>query len=138
MLSCEFARTVQSPPAPPASIDEPVPPDPAEPEFEVPALDASDEVVRSLAGKLSRAGDGVPLLATGTPGGRTIINTTMQTILNVIDHEMNVARAISAPRIHHQWLPDSTSMEADRISMPQPVVKIRQAWIRHWTWHGLL
>jgi gamma-glutamyltranspeptidase/glutathione hydrolase len=63
------------------------------------------------------ARDGVPLMATGTPGGRTIINTTMQTILNVIDHEMNVARAISAPRIHHQWLPDSTSMEADRISI---------------------
>ena len=55
--------------------------------------------------------DGVPLFATGTPGGRTIINTTMQTILNVIDHGMNIARAVSAPRIHHQWLPDSTRME---------------------------
>ena len=62
------------------------------------------------------AKDGVPLFATGTPGGKTIINTTMQTILNVIDHDMNIARAISAPRIHHQWLPDSTRMEAARIS----------------------
>ena len=62
------------------------------------------------------AKNGVPLFATGTPGGKTIINTTMQTILNVIDHEMNIARAISAPRIHHQWLPDSTRMEAGAFS----------------------
>ncbi len=57
------------------------------------------------------AKDGVPLFATGTPGGRTIINTTLQTILNVVDHDMNVARAVSAPRIHHQWLPDETDVE---------------------------
>jgi gamma-glutamyltranspeptidase/glutathione hydrolase len=63
------------------------------------------------------AKDSVPLLATGTPGGRTIINTTMQTILNVIDHDMNVARAISAPRIHHQWPPDDTRMEAGMFSL---------------------
>ena len=60
--------------------------------------------------------DGVPLFATGTPGGRTIINTTMQTILNVIDFDMNIARAISAPRIHHQWLPNSTRMETGYFS----------------------
>ena len=57
------------------------------------------------------AKDGVPLFATGTPGGRTIINTTLQTILNVIDHQMNIAEALSAGRIHHQWLPDSTLFE---------------------------
>jgi len=62
------------------------------------------------------AKDGVPLMATGTPGGRTIINTTMQTILNVIDHEMNVAEALNAGRIHHQWLPDRTSVERHRFS----------------------
>lgn len=62
------------------------------------------------------AKDGVPLFATGTPGGKTIINTTMQTILNVIDHDMNIARAIDAPRIHHQWLPDSTRMETGGFS----------------------
>lgn len=62
------------------------------------------------------AKDGVPLFATGTPGGRTIINTTLQTILNVIDHDMNIARAIAAGRIHHQWLPDRTMIEAGVIS----------------------
>ena len=62
------------------------------------------------------AKDGVPLFATGTPGGRTIINTTMQTILNIIDHGMTIAESIEAPRIHHQWLPDVTSIEKIGIS----------------------
>lgn len=58
------------------------------------------------------AKDGVPLFATGSPGGRTIINTSLQTILNVIDHDMNIATAIDAPRIHHQWLPNTTRVES--------------------------
>ncbi|MEX0976675.1 MAG: gamma-glutamyltransferase [Woeseia sp.] len=62
------------------------------------------------------AQDGVPVFATGTPGGKTIINTTLQTILNVIDYEMNIAEAIEAPRIHHQWLPDRTLMERRGLS----------------------
>ena len=62
------------------------------------------------------AKDGIPLFATGTPGGKTIINTTMQTILNVVDHEMTIAESIEAPRIHHQWLPDVTSFEKIGIS----------------------
>lgn len=62
------------------------------------------------------AKDGVPLFATGSPGGRTIINTSLQTILNVIDHDMNIARAVDAPRIHHQWLPDSTRVETGSFS----------------------
>ena len=57
------------------------------------------------------AKDGVPLFATGSPGGKTIINTTMQTILNVIDHGMTIAQSVEAPRMHHQWLPDRTAVE---------------------------
>lgn len=57
------------------------------------------------------AKDGKPVLIIGTPGGKTIINTVLQVVLNVIDHDMNVAQAIEAPRIHHQWLPDITSLE---------------------------
>jgi len=57
------------------------------------------------------AQDGRPLFAIGSPGGRTIINTTVQAILNVIDYDMNIAEAVEAPRIHHQWLPDVTSFE---------------------------
>ncbi|MBX2870707.1 MAG: gamma-glutamyltransferase [Saprospiraceae bacterium] len=62
------------------------------------------------------AKDGKPLLVIGTPGGRTIINTVLQVILNVLDHDMNVAQAIEAGRIHHQWLPDITSFERLSIS----------------------
>jgi len=57
------------------------------------------------------ARDGVPIFATGTPGGKTIINTTLQTILNVVDHGMTIAESIEAGRIHHQWLPDRTLVE---------------------------
>ncbi len=56
--------------------------------------------------------DGRPFLATGSPGGPRIITAVLQTILNVIDHHMNVAEAAHAPRIHHQWLPDELRVEA--------------------------
>ena len=57
------------------------------------------------------AQDGEPVFATGSPGGKTIINTTMQTILNIIDHGFNIAEAIEAGRIHHQWLPETLMIE---------------------------
>lgn len=57
------------------------------------------------------AKDGKPVLAVGSPGGRTIINTVLQVILNMVDFDMNVAEAVEAPRIHHQWLPDETDFE---------------------------
>lgn len=52
-----------------------------------------------------------PFLVTGSPGGSRIITTTLQIILNVIDHQLNVAEASIAPRIHHQWEPDVLRME---------------------------
>jgi gamma-glutamyltranspeptidase/glutathione hydrolase len=55
--------------------------------------------------------DGRVFLVTGTPGGSRIITMVLQVILNVIDHQMNVAEAITAPRIHHQWLPDQAFAE---------------------------
>lgn len=50
-------------------------------------------------------------LVTGSPGGSRIITTTLQIIMNVIDHGMNIAEASVAPRIHHQWLPDEIRIE---------------------------
>ncbi|HEX2836111.1 MAG TPA: gamma-glutamyltransferase [Thermoanaerobaculia bacterium] len=50
--------------------------------------------------------DGKPAFAVGSPGGPTIINTVLQVILNVIDFDMDIQKAISAPRFHHQWMPD--------------------------------
>lgn len=62
------------------------------------------------------AQNGKPIFTAGSPGGKTIINTTMQLILNVIDHGMNIAESVEAGRIHHQWLPDVTSMETGALS----------------------
>lgn len=50
-------------------------------------------------------------LVTGSPGGSRIITTVLQILLNVIDHDMNIASATHAPRIHHQWLPDKLYIE---------------------------
>ena len=55
--------------------------------------------------------DGEFFLAIGSPGGRTIINTVLEVILNVLDFQMNVQDAIDAPRFHHQWLPDRIAYE---------------------------
>ena len=50
--------------------------------------------------------DGELLLVTGTPGGSRIINVTWQSICNVVDHGFDVGTVVSAPRTHHQHLPD--------------------------------
>ncbi|MGN6185323.1 MAG: gamma-glutamyltransferase [Thermoanaerobaculia bacterium] len=55
--------------------------------------------------------DGKPAFAVGSPGGPTIINTVLQVILNVIDFDMDIQKAISAPRFHHQWMPDEIFWE---------------------------
>lgn len=52
-----------------------------------------------------------PFLITGSPGGSRIITTTLQVIMNVIDHGMNIQEAVNAPRVHHQWLPDEIRIE---------------------------
>ena len=62
------------------------------------------------------AKDGKPVLAIGSPGGRTIINTVLQVILNVVDHDMDVARAVEAGRVHHQWFPDVIRAEQGALS----------------------
>lgn len=65
--------------------------------------------------------DGKPFLVTGSPGGSRIITTTLQIIMNVIDHGLNIAEASNAARVHHQWLPDElrveTSLNRDTISL---------------------
>ncbi|OBX09192.1 gamma-glutamyltransferase [Gallibacterium genomosp. 3] len=55
--------------------------------------------------------DNKPWLVTGSPGGARIITTVLQSIVNTIDYNMNVAEAIMTPRVHHQWLPDELRIE---------------------------
>jgi len=67
-------------------------------------------MLSSMTPTIVMKGD-TPFIATGSPGGSRIITTVLQIILNVVDHEMNIAEATAAPRIHHQWLPDKTYIE---------------------------
>jgi gamma-glutamyltranspeptidase/glutathione hydrolase len=55
--------------------------------------------------------NGKPFLITGSPGGRTIINTVLCVVTNIIDFEMDVQSAVDAPRQHHQWFPDELLLE---------------------------
>ena len=60
--------------------------------------------------------DGQPFLVTGSPGGSTIITTVLQVVVNVIDHGMDLAAAVSRPRFHHQWLPNRVVYEPGAFS----------------------
>ena len=55
--------------------------------------------------------DGRVRLIIGSPGGGTIINTVLQVLLNVLVFKMDVLQAVTAPRFHHQWMPDVLVME---------------------------
>ncbi len=69
---------------------------------------------------------GKPVLITGSPGGRTIINTVLQMVVNVVDFRMDVRTAVDAPRMHHQWLPDLVKVERSFAQThPETVAGIR-------------
>jgi len=57
------------------------------------------------------AKDGKLFMVTGSPGGRTIINTVLETIVDVVDFGMNAQEAVDAPKFHHQWLPNRITFE---------------------------
>jgi gamma-glutamyltranspeptidase/glutathione hydrolase len=60
--------------------------------------------------------DGKPWMILGTPGGSRIITAVMHSMLNVIDYGMDIQEAVDAPRIHQQWLPEDTFVEARAVS----------------------
>ena len=62
------------------------------------------------------AKDGELVAVVGSPGGRTIINSVLQVILNVIDFDMSIQDAVNAKRLHHAWLPNTVRVEEDGIS----------------------
>jgi len=63
--------------------------------------------------------DGKLFMVVGTPGGATIITSVFQTILNVIDFNMDMQQAVDAKRFHHQWLPDNVEVERGAISVDE-------------------
>jgi gamma-glutamyltranspeptidase / glutathione hydrolase len=68
--------------------------------------------------------DGKPWLITGSPGGSRIINTVLQILVNVIDRNMDIANAVSAPRVHDQWMPDQVFVES---ALPQELIAALRA-----------
>ncbi len=68
--------------------------------------------------------DGKPVLVTGTPGGSRIISAVLQIVVDVIDYKMDVAAAVAAPRVHHQWMPDVVRVE--RGFSPETLDALRQ------------
>ncbi|MBC6427672.1 MAG: gamma-glutamyltransferase [Cellvibrionales bacterium] len=71
------------------------------------------------------ARNGTPILATGSPGGPTIITAVLQSILNVVDFQMNAAEAATAPRLHHQWQPDRILWEPGIPADTRQILKSR-------------
>ena len=71
------------------------------------------------------ARDGRLVAVVGSPGGRTIINTVLEVVLNVIDFDMDIEHAVSAKRFHHQWLPDVLSVEQN--GLPAATVSALEA-----------
>ena len=66
------------------------------------------------------AKDGKLVAVIGSPGGRTIINTVLQVALNIMAFDMPLQDAVNAPRIHHQWLPNTITIE--RNGVPESTV----------------
>jgi len=67
--------------------------------------------------------DNKPVLVTGSPGGSLIISAVLQVIVDVLDYRMDVAAAVAAPRLHHQWLPDDVRIEA---GFPEDTLALRE------------
>jgi gamma-glutamyltranspeptidase/glutathione hydrolase len=55
--------------------------------------------------------NGKVVLMTGSPGGRTIINTVLTVVLGIVEYGLNGRAAVDLPRLHHQWLPDRATIE---------------------------
>jgi gamma-glutamyltranspeptidase/glutathione hydrolase len=74
------------------------------------AIEPGKRPLSSMTPTLMFGEDG-SVIATGSMGGSRIIMGVLQTIVNIVDHGMNIAEAAAAPRMHHQWLPDKLQLE---------------------------
>ena len=75
------------------------------------AIEPKKRMLSSMSPTIVEYPNGDLFLVIGSPGGSTIITTTAQIIMNVIDFGMNLEDAVEAPRFHHQWLPDMIQFE---------------------------
>ena len=84
------------------------------------AIAPGKRMLSSMTPTIVEDPEGRLMLVVGSPGGPRIITATFETILNVIDHGMDVQEAVAAPRVHHQWLPDV--LYAERQALAQDVI----------------
>ena len=89
------------------------------------AVAPGKRMLSAMSPTIVEDGGGALFLVTGTPGGATIITTVLQTIMNVVDHGMNVVQAVHAPRVHHQHLPDRVFFEYG--GLPESTVRALEA-----------
>ncbi|HET6568049.1 MAG TPA: gamma-glutamyltransferase [Rhodothermales bacterium] len=85
------------------------------------AIQPGKRMLSSMSPTIVEDPEGDLFMVIGTPGGATIITTVFQVVMNVIDHGMNIQAAVSAPRVHHQWLPDVLRYE--RMGLAKDVVR---------------
>jgi gamma-glutamyltranspeptidase / glutathione hydrolase len=72
--------------------------------------------------------DGRVLLVTGSPGGRTIISTVLQVVLNVVEFQMDLPAAVDAPRQHHGWFPDRFDIERSEAPIYRSAIRELEEW----------
>ena len=75
------------------------------------AIEPGKRMLSSMSPSIVETPNGELFLVVGSPGGSTIITTTAQIIMNVVDYDMNIEDAVEMPRFHHQWLPDMIQLE---------------------------
>ena len=92
------------------------------------AVGPGKRMLSSMTPTIVEDPEGRLMLVVGSPGGPRIITATYQTILNVIDHGMNVQEAVAAPRVHHQWLPDVLYAENQGLAEDVTIALIERGW----------
>ena len=75
------------------------------------AIEPRKRMLSSMSPTIVETSQGDLVLVVGSPGGSTIITTTAQIIMNIIDFNMDLEDAVEMPRFHHQWLPDAIQIE---------------------------
>ncbi|WP_218830461.1 gamma-glutamyltransferase [Rubrivirga marina] len=92
------------------------------------AIAPGKRMLSSMTPTIVEDPEGRLMLVVGSPGGPRIITAVYQTILNVIDHGMDVQEAVAAPRVHHQWLPDELDYENQGLALDVVVALQERGW----------
>ncbi len=92
------------------------------------AIGPGKRMLSSMTPTIVEDPEGRLMLVVGSPGGPRIITAVYETILNVIDHGMDVQEAVAAPRVHHQWLPDVLFAEHQGLAQDVVVALSERGW----------